>query len=70
MKSQKRNLNPTPEARVAMWLYSKEYVEYGGGSMDFWDSLKESAKDQCRQMYKDVLEAHKVHSVNYKINTF
>ena len=48
MQDQERNLNPTPEARVAMITYGKEYAKQKGGSMDFWDSLDEDTKHRCR----------------------
>ena len=44
---QTRNLNPTPEARVAMIIWGKEYCEQGGGSMDFWDNLSRERKVRC-----------------------
>lgn len=44
---QTRNLNPTPEARVAMIIWGKEYVAQGGGSMDFWDKLSPVRKKRC-----------------------
>ena len=48
MPDQTRNLNPTPEARVAMIIWGKEYSEQNGGSMDFWDRLSESRKRRCK----------------------
>lgn len=50
MPCQKRNLNPHKAARAAMWLYSKQYANQKGGSMDFWDSLPEDKKNICRRM--------------------
>lgn len=50
MKDQTRNLNPTAEAVVAMYIYGHEYSQQGGGSMDFWDSLPESKKRVCREL--------------------
>lgn len=47
MHDESRNLNPTPEARVAMIIWGKEYSEQRGGSMDFWDKLSPSRKKRC-----------------------
>lgn len=63
MKDQTRNLNPTPEAVIAMNIWSRQYSEQEGGSMDFWDSLKETNKNRCRSLLKKILEAHKQHSL-------
>lgn len=57
----KRNLNPTPEAVVAMWLYGQEYSQQIGGSMDFWDKLSEGRKQSCRDIVRRVLEAVRAH---------
>jgi hypothetical protein len=53
----KRNLNPSKEARAAMWLWSKEYSKQAGGSMDFYDKLDPSRKRLCTQMVDDILAA-------------
>lgn len=47
---QKRNLNPTPAARVAMIIWGKEYSEQRGGSMEFWDSLSDFRKRRCEMV--------------------
>lgn len=47
MSDQTRNLNPTPEAKVAMIIWGDEYSKQNGGSMDFWDSLDKSRKKRC-----------------------
>lgn len=52
MNDQTRNLNPTPEAKVAMIIWGKEYSEQNGGSMDFWDTLSEDRKKRCRAVVK------------------
>lgn len=52
MQDQKRNLNPTPEAKVAMIIWGKEYSEQNGGSMDFWDGLSEDRKKRCKLVVK------------------
>jgi hypothetical protein len=46
-EGQSRNLNPTPEAKVAMIIWGHEYSHFPGGSMDFWDSLPEDKKRRC-----------------------
>lgn len=48
MQDETRNLNPTPEARVAMIIWGDEYSKLGGGSMDFWDSLPADRKHRCQ----------------------
>lgn len=53
---QTRNLTPTPEARVAMIIWSKDYVAFGGGSMDFWDSLSADRQYRCEMVVRAVLE--------------
>jgi len=51
---QTRNLNPSPEAVVAMVIWGKEYSEQGGGSMDFWDQLDKPRKNRCRSVVKEI----------------
>ena len=57
MKDQSRNLNPTPEAVVAMYIYGDEYARQGGGSMDFWDRVPNSKKRVCSDCLKDIHKA-------------
>lgn len=60
----RRNLNPTAEAYIAMNLWSHEYAhEQRGGSMDFWDSLDESRKQRCRELAQRVRDADLAHGV-------
>ncbi len=47
MDSQRRNLNPTAPAYVAMTMYGKEYATQMGGSMDFWDNLTKQQQKLC-----------------------
>ncbi len=61
MKDQTRNLNPTPEAKVAMIIWGEEYSEQRGGSMDFWDNLSNSRKKRCQLVVKELKD-------NYKFN--
>lgn len=49
-----RNLNPHKPAKIAMVLYNERYAAYGGGSMDFWDSLTDNEKKLCRKILKDI----------------
>lgn len=51
----RRNLNPTPEARVAMIIWGKEYSRQGGGSMDFYDRLDDDRKVRCRLVVRELL---------------
>lgn len=53
----RRNLNPTAPARVAMTLWSDRYAAQNGGSMDFWDTLSEAEKRQCRQIAEQIQAA-------------
>lgn len=58
MKRQdRRNLNPTAPAVVAMSIWGKRYSEQRGGSMDFWDKLRESEKALCREIAERVQAA-------------
>lgn len=58
MKHQdRRNLNPTAPARVAMALWSERYAAQNGGSMDFWDQLREPEKRQCREIAEQIQAA-------------
>ena len=58
----RRNLNPTPEALAAMYIWGKRYSEQRGGSMDFWDALSESERSVARCCVAEILEAHKAHA--------
>ena len=51
---QTRNLNPSPQAVVAMIIWGKEYSEQGGGSMDFWDQLDKHRKNRCKSVVKEI----------------
>lgn len=62
MRSQRANLNPTPEAVAAMYLFSTEYSSQRGGSMDFWNGLPDSKKNMCNNLVEEVLAAHKAHA--------
>lgn len=58
MKARDRqNLNPTPEAVVAMNLWGDRYCRQNGGSMDFWESLPERDKQRCRDIVAGVVGA-------------
>jgi hypothetical protein len=58
-KQGKRNLNPHKPARIAMILYGRSYASQGGGSMDFWDSIPDTAKEFCRQCVAEIEQAPK-----------
>lgn len=62
MKDQTENLNPTPEAVIAMTLYGKEYSEQMGGSMDFYNSLSISRQLRCADLLDRIKEAMVKHS--------
>lgn len=55
-KRDRRNINPTPEAVVAMNLFGTDYGHQNGGSMDFWDNLSEGRKRRCRMIANAVIE--------------
>lgn len=50
----KRNLNPHRAAVVAMALFHAEYAIFGGGSMDFYDSLSSGQKQTCREIVANI----------------
>ena len=54
MGDQTRNLNPTPEARVAMIIWGHEYSQQAGGSMDFWDKLGHTQKRKCKIIVEEL----------------
>lgn len=59
------NLNPTPEARLAMALWSREYAfEQNGGSMDFWRAIGASRQRLCRDVLRDVAKAAIAHGIS------
>ena len=61
-----RNLNPTPEARLAMFKWGKRYSEQRGGSMDFWDSLTPSEQTLCREVVEQILDANRSYTKSFK----
>lgn len=54
----KRNLNPTPAARVAMIIWGDEYSRQSGGSMDFWGSLDAGRKRCCELVVQELVPDH------------
>jgi hypothetical protein len=58
MMDETSNLNPTPEARLAMVIWSHEYAfEQRGGSMDFWRALDAGRKRIARDLLRGVARA-------------
>lgn len=55
------DLNPTPEARIAMCIWSDEYAYGRLGSMGFWHSLSDSRQDTCRRVLADIAKAAIAH---------
>ena len=49
-----RNLSPHKPAKAAMFIYGERYSRFGGGSMDFWDSLTKYEKNVCRRLVSEV----------------
>lgn len=58
----RRNINPTPEAVLAMSIWGSRYAAQRGGSMDFWDKLTESEQRRCRDLAEQFRKADKAHS--------
>jgi len=62
VKRDRRNINPTAEAVVAMNLFPDDYAfKQRGGSMDFWDNLPEAHKRRCLDLVERIREADKSH---------
>lgn len=57
-----RNLNPTPEAALAMIVYGDVYSAQRGGSMDFWDGLTDGVQSSIRRMLKNIEAAQVAHN--------
>lgn len=55
--NQKRNLNPTAPAVVAMAIWGQRYAAQGGGSMEFWDKLSPGEQRTCIEIAERVREA-------------
>lgn len=63
MKDQSRNLNPTPEAVLAMHMWGYEYAhKQKGGSMDFWDGLGKYRQTIVRDCLQRIDAAKAKHS--------
>ena len=52
-----RDLNPTPEARLAMVIWAHEYAYGRLGSMGFWDLLSDGQKRTCQSCLADIAAA-------------
>ena len=57
MDDQTRNLNPTPEAKVAMIIWGEEYSKQGGGSMDFFVQLSNDKKKRGELVVKKLTQS-------------
>lgn len=53
----RRNINPTAPAYVAMAIWGQRYSAQRGGSMDFWDSLTDGEKRTCTEIAEKVRAA-------------
>jgi len=60
----RRDLNPTPEARLAMIMFGHEYSRQNLGCMGFWDGLTETRQHDVRRNLSKIAEAAKLHSVS------
>ena len=57
MNDQTRNLNPTPEARFAMFHWHEAYASQGGGSMDFYEQyLSDRDRAYCKIAVEEIAE--------------
>lgn len=61
-KRDAENLNPTPEAVMAMCIWGKRYSEWGGGSMDFWHSLSKGEQRSCMKAAEQFRKADRRHN--------
>ena len=50
----KRDLSPHKPARMAMWLWGANYASSGLGSMGYWDSLTDQARETCRRAVAEI----------------
>jgi hypothetical protein len=71
---QEENLNPIPEAVIAMTLYSSEYSKQSGGSMDFYKSLNPARQRQCAELLNRVKQSmvnhnYCLHKSDYDLET-
>lgn len=55
------DLNPTPEARIAMSIWSNEYAYGNLGSMGFWNSLSPARQRICVVALADIASAAIAH---------
>lgn len=55
------DLNPTPEARIAMAIWASEYASGSLGSMGFWDSLSETRQRVCTDALAQIASAATAH---------
>lgn len=53
----KKDLDPHKPARMAMWLWGAQYASSGMGSMRYWDSLSDSAKNTSRRAVAEIIAA-------------
>lgn len=55
------DLNPTPEARIAMSIWNNEYAYGSLGSMGFWNSLSPARQRICIAALAEVASAAIAH---------
>lgn len=60
-KRDAENINPTPEAVMAMELFPDMYGAQKGGSMDFWEQLPAHGKQRCADALARVRAAIAAH---------
>lgn len=59
-----RNLKPHGEAMLARAVWGAEYSRQRLGCMDWYDTLSEARKQQCRKLLDDVAAARRERSLD------
>jgi hypothetical protein len=69
-KRDRENINPTPEAVMAMELWCENYGRQKGGSMDFWEGISEAGKRRCKDAVERILRAAAAHNRADQVERF
>lgn len=65
-KRDRDNLNPRPPAVFAMYHWSADYAEQGGGVTDFFNALHPADQKFCHDAVTHILNAALAYGVNLK----
>ena len=68
-KHGRKNTDPHAEAHVAMTLWSNEYCQQNGGTIDFWDALSPERKTYCRELVARIKELPSAPEVRHSQET-